>query len=264
MFVNGYKWIASGVFPGFGERDRFTCMLTKSADDLKWMGGGESDMLKDRATMQKLDRRNELTRNSWNSAGTDTMPCVWNSLRPSRGQTGTAWLGSNPVEKDTRVLGAGWGQLEMRANSTLGFASRRTARKSREAVISLWSAIAPLCLEYRLQLLAPQYKKDVNNLQASSAECSQDRKGWSTCPVKKGWGNKGCSTLKGVAGFRRPAAPKTYERLLRAQRWTVFTEVNSGRMGDSDCELELGDFARIKIKKYKKILYGKFSTRSWI
>lgn len=43
MFVNGYKWIASGVFPGFGERDRFTCMLTKSADDLKWMGGDESD-----------------------------------------------------------------------------------------------------------------------------------------------------------------------------------------------------------------------------
>lgn len=126
---------------------------------MTWNGweGMNLIMLKDRATMQKLDRRNELTRNSWNSSGTDAMPCVWNRLRPSRGQTGTAWLGSNPVEKDTRVLGASWGQLEMRANGTLGFASRQTARKSREAVISLWSAIAPLYLEYRLQLLASQY-----------------------------------------------------------------------------------------------------------
>lgn len=63
MFVNGYRWVASGAFPGFGERDRF--MLIKSADNLKWRGGSESDMLKDKATMQKeLDRRNELTRNS--------------------------------------------------------------------------------------------------------------------------------------------------------------------------------------------------------
>lgn len=50
-------------------------------------------------------------------------------------------------------------------NSILGCVTRSTARRSREGIIPLYSAITRLHLEYSIHFWFPQYTKDIDNLE---------------------------------------------------------------------------------------------------
>lgn len=82
------------------------------------------------------------------------------------------WIESNPEEKDMEVLMDK--ELDMshqcvlpaqKANCILGCIKRSIASKLREVIIPLYSILVRPYLEYYFQILDPEHKKDMDQLE---------------------------------------------------------------------------------------------------
>ncbi|KAF7239217.1 RNA-directed DNA polymerase from mobile element jockey [Varanus komodoensis] len=86
---------------------------------------------------------------------------------------GDKWLESSTCERDLRVLVDCrlnmWQQcyaVVKRANATLGCIARSVACRSREVLLPLYTTLVHPQLEYRAQLWAPHYRKDIARLES--------------------------------------------------------------------------------------------------
>ena len=69
---------------------------------------------------------------------------------------------------------------------------RKTSR-SRDVMFALPSALVILHPEYCVQFGASQYKRDLANLEQVQQAEGQQLRGWSICPVRRGWASWACS-----------------------------------------------------------------------
>ncbi|XP_059575008.1 RNA-directed DNA polymerase from mobile element jockey isoform X1 [Alligator mississippiensis] len=166
------------------------CTPSKFADDTKlW---GEVDTLEGREQLQadldRLDKWAENNRMQFNKEKCKVLHLGRKNVQHTY-SLGNDLLGGTEVERDLGVLvdskmNMSWqcDEAIRKANGTLSCISRCMTNRSKEVILPLYRALVRPQLEYCVQFWAPQFKRDVDNLERVQRRATHMVKGLQTKP----------------------------------------------------------------------------------